>query len=243
MLDSPLHQAQGLVQIGLAAARTHLLGVCSHGNRRGELPLLWGLCQHWVAQGERVLVLEAHVRESAEQPGLLACLQTGTPEADADALGPAWQVWAAAQGLASLPPGPAAVARLFAQLGRFDVVLVYAPVASLVRTLAHSGLSPLLVRTDDATPPLPTYEAAKRLIAQAGLRATVANIAPPGPVAGPSQPAHVIQTCSQRFLGTDLPVVTLKLRDSRNGRDLDRLATRLIEQALTPDLAPAQILH
>lgn len=243
MLESALHQAQGLIQLGLGAAHTRLIGVCSHGSRQGELPLLWGLCSHWVAQGERVLVLEGHVPESPTQPGLLGCLRAGAMEGDADTLDPAWQVWAAAQGLASLTPGPAAVATLFAHLSGFDVVLIYAPVASLVRTLAHTGLAPLLVLANPAVAPLPTYEAAKQLIAQAGLRATVANIAPPCALQRASSPAQVIQNCSQRFLGTDLPVVTLHLRDSRNGHDLDRLATRLLEQALSPDWAAGARVH
>jgi len=241
MLEPCVSQAAGLQSLALQHA-PRLMAVASHGRQLGELPLLWGLCNCWGAHDLSVVVLDAHTRESSDNPGLRQWLDNPLqriedPQPDAQCL-----VLPAAQGLQHLAGGgplQSTCGHLFSQR---DIVLLYANATTLTRSLAGSKLSPLII-----VPPAPravvsAYTTLKRLL-QARLRPGVAQLL----VASvghpqPTNPAAVrrLTHCASSYLGIELHPSTIVASSEpvHLRHDLQRLAMDLFENALP--LEPVQ---
>jgi len=113
MLDTDSsHQAAGLA--GLAAEQApRIVALAGHGDRQSELPLLWQLCAAWTALDYPLVVLDAHVRETAQAPGLQQLLDDSADAADLGQGTQGWPIVPAALGLTALgTPQPGTPAQI-----------------------------------------------------------------------------------------------------------------------------------
>jgi len=235
MLEPWVNQAAGLQALALQHA-PRLVAVASHGQQTGELPLLWGLCASWSDLGQSVLVLDAHAPESADNPGLAQWLNNPLQRAgDEDPL--IWQVLPAARGLQRVHDLPMLEQTLSHLFKPWDIVLIYAPASHLLRVLAGSGLSPLIV-VPPALPCAVSAYAALKLLLQGRLHPSVVNLVPePLMQSGVAltASAYHLQQCAASFLGyhvhTRTVVATSQPVQARE--DLQHLALDLFENALS----------
>jgi hypothetical protein len=241
MLDMCISQAAGLSRLARQSV-PRLVAVVSHGQQRGELPLLWGLCSSWVDMGLPVVVLDGHSHESDANPGLLQMLTTSQRHGPGTAEPSPWSVWPAALGLDWLKGsgfGWHKVGDMFAHDG---VVVVYADAPSLTALLKGSGLSPLLLVPPLKAASFTAYRALKQLLLDAGLEPMVANIhlPAPGPQSKPT-PGQALRDCAQTFLGLTLHPLSLNAMacSDQSREEINRLARHLLENAvvLEPHLA------
>jgi hypothetical protein len=245
MLDVCVSQAAGLS--GLARhSPTRLVAVVSHGQQKGELPLLWSLCSTWVDMGLSVAVLDGHSRESDANPGLLQMLAASQRYGQDDPEPSPWSVWPAAVGLDRLKNSGRdwqTVGGLFPDSG---VVLVYADASCLTNLLHGSGLAPLLVVPPLKAASLTAYQALKHLLLDAGLEPTVANIhlsvfrSQTLPT-----PDQTLKDCAQAFLGHTIHPISLTAMASgdQSNEEVNRLARHLLENAVMLEPHPADRTH
>jgi len=248
MLEPYVNQAAGL-QLMAPQAATRLVGVTSHGQQQGEMPLLWGLCNAWVELGLSVLVLDGHTRESAHNPGLAQLLDNPqTRFDDDDEAAECWTVWPAAAGFEQLGQSGFSASTLGALFPNYAVVLIYADAATMTRLLKRSGLAPLLVVSPLKSSTLSAYQALKQLLLEAQLRPTVANIVLPI-AAHANMPdtthTHPLQHCAQTFLGYAIRPLTITASASaeRSCDGINRLALELLENAVLLERHPAERMH
>lgn len=247
MLEPYVNQAAGL-QLMAPQAASRLVGVTSHGQQQGELPLLWGLCNAWVDFGMSVLVLDGHTQESARNPGLSQLLDNPQARFEDDDDAVSWAVLPAAVGFEQLALGDFSTATLGALFPNYAVVLVYADALTMTRLLKRSGLAPLLVVSPLKSSSLSAYQALKQLLLDAQLRPTVANIVlPVAPHANMPDTAriHPLQQCAQTFLGYAVRPLTITASASaeRSRDDINRLALELLENAVLLERHPQQRMH
>lgn len=247
MLEPGLSQAAGL-QIMAPHIAPRLVGVTSHGQQQGELPLLWGLCNTWVDMGFSVLVLDGHATESTQNPGLSQLLDNPQARFDDDADAASWAVLPAAAGFEQLAQQGFSTTTLGHLFPSYAVVLIYAGAATMTRLLKRSGLAPLLVVSPLKSSTLSAYQALKQLLLDAQLRPTVANIALPSAaqaIMPNTSPAQHLQHCVQTFLGYAIrPLTILASAHPDQAQDgLTRLALELLENALLLERHPLQRMH
>jgi hypothetical protein len=245
MLDIGISQAAGLSNLARQTV-SRLVAVVSHGQQRGELPLLWGLCSSWVEMGLSVVVLDGHSRESDSNPGLLQMLTAAQRYGQCDSEPTPWSVLPAALGLNRLKdsgPGWHKVGALFPSDG---VVVVYADAPNLTALLKGSGLSPLLLVPPLKSASLTAYQALKQLLLDAELEPTVANIDLPAPrFTTRASPGQTLQDCAQSFLGLSLRPLSLTAmaNSDQSNEEITRLARRLLENAVMLEPHPADWTH
>ncbi len=241
MHEAALHQASGLDSI----ARSHsarLVAMVSHGDEKAELPLLWRLCLTWVKLGYPVTVLDAGSVESVDNPGLaqlLDCAYDTVNGNNQDAA--AWRVIPAAMGLQSLRGTAGAANKLSALLAALfaddDVVIVHAKADTLLSLLANSSLQPVIAVSSAPESLLNSYLALKSLLAKGYLSPLVVDLSPTTAssqtAARPSAGA-ALADCAKNFLGHELKWVRLHSgqEDSASASDLQRMALRILENAL-----------
>jgi hypothetical protein len=155
------NQAAGLAALAVGSS-PRIVALAGHEDARSELPLLMQLCTAWTQLDYPLVVLDAHVRETDQVPGLLQ-LMSGDEDYSAAVLSrgnTAWPIVPAALGLGQLMEGAAATKknkadktseagqerarRLAALFPNYELILVYAPAAQLARIWQGSNLSPLL---------------------------------------------------------------------------------------------------
>jgi hypothetical protein len=247
MLETCVNQAAGLQAMAPQVA-PRLVGVTSHGQQHGELPLLWGLCSAWVELGLSVLVLDGHTHESSQNPGLAQWLDDPLSRFNEAEDAVSWSVLPAATGLDRLTQQVFASARLGELFQNYAVVLIYANADTMTKLLKGSGLAPLLIVSPLKASSLSAYRALKQLLLDARLCPTVANIAL-SPVANATMPntstAHHLQHCAMTFLGYAIRPITIvasaRADSSRNG--INRLALELLENAVLLERHPVARMH
>lgn len=247
MLEPYVNQAAGLQLIAHQTA-ARLVGVTSHGQQQGEMPLLWGLCNAWIDLGLSVLVLDGHAQESALNPGLSQLLDNPQARFTNDEVSISWSVLPAANGFDQLAQqgfSPATLGELFPN---YAVVLIYASASTMTRLLKRSGLAPLLVVSPLKSSSLSAYQALKQLLLDAQLRPTVANIALPiaANATMPNMPhATPLQHCAQTFLGYDFRplTITASAQAERSRDGINRLALELLENAVMLERHPSERMH
>ena len=247
MLEPYVNQAAGL-QLMAPQATSRLVGVTSHGQQQGELPLLWGLCSAWVEMGFSVLVLDGHAQESPHNPGLSQLLDNPQARFEGDDAAESWSVLPAANGFEQLAQRGFSATTLGELFPNYAVVLIYASAATMTRLLKRSGLAPLLVVSPLRSSTVSAYQALKQLLLDAQLRPTVANITLPS-AAHATMPdtaqTHHLQHCAQTFLGYAIRPLTItasaRAENSRDG--INRLALELLENAVQLERHPLERMH
>ncbi len=241
MLEMCNNQAAGLRSM-LAKAAPRVMAMASHGNQQGELPLLWSLCSTLVGLGYPVAVLDATTAESADNPGLEHLLDDAYSK-DGDDCDPlSWTVIPAAHGLQRLCSQPSsdhglAVDPLAGLFPSFGVIVIYAGTEILTRLLPGSGIAPLLTVTPAKASSVTAYQALKKMLLNAQLRPTVANITSK-PLSTSSladqSPIKKLQECAMTFLDYQFDSLAIRVLQSQKCRsdDMNRLAWRLLENAL-----------
>lgn len=240
MLESCVNQGAGLQHIA-SQAGPRVIAMASHGEQQGELPLLWSLCSTLVDSGYPVVVLDATTSESTDNPGLEQLLDGVYWRNDEIGATMSWTVLPASRGLQMiqasrsnhrLPLDP-----LSGLLENFGVIVIYARAELLVRLLPGSGIEPLLTVSPVKMSSVTAYQALKKMLLNAGLRPTVANIVldplTNTPMASQS-PVNKLQECAMEFLGYRPEALNIRARPSegRASDDVNRLALRLLENAM-----------
>ena len=245
MLEPCLNQAAGLQ--GLAARQTpKLIAVASHGEQKGELPLLWSLCAAWVDMGLTVTVLDGHAKESKENPGLQQMLGNAPSGLLSHHDNADWAVLPASQGLTQLPKLGRNLTTLGTLLRDCGVVLLYADAGTLTGLLRGSGLAPLVVVAPLKTSSITAYQAVKQLLLDAHLHPTVANITMTPSASSAMPPSNQnLQDCAKTFLGLAIKPISVsamaKASDSRN--EINRLALQLLESAISLEPQLMERIH
>ena len=241
MLEMCVNQAAGLQSMAVQTA-PRVIAMASHGNQQGELPLLWNLCSTLVGLGYPVAVLDATTTESADNPGLEHLLDDAYSKGD-DGCDPlSWTVIPAALGLQRLCAQPSsghglAMDPLAGLFQSFGVIVIYAGTEVLTRLLPGSGIAPLLTVTPAKMSSVTAYQALKKMLLNAQLRPTVANITRTAPstssMPDPS-PIKNLQECAMTFLDYQFDSLAIRVLQSQECRsdDMNRLAWRLLENAL-----------
>ena len=239
MLEMCVNQGAGLQSIGMQAS-PRVIAMASHGNQQGELPLLWSLCSTLVGFGYPVAVLDATTVESSENPGLEQLLDEACWQDDAsEPL--SWSVIPAALGLqrlctqrcrSMLPMDP--LGNLFQNFG---VVVIYARADLLAHLLSGSGIEPLLTVSPVKMSAVTAYQALKKLLLNAKLRPTVANITSASNSKTPmsdNSAVKKLQECAMTFLDYRLDSLAVRAMQAQEVRsdDMTRLALRLLENAM-----------
>jgi hypothetical protein len=234
MLEPCLSQAAGLQGL-TPQISPKLIAMASHGNQQGELALLWSLCSTWVDMGLSVLVIDGHVHESLDNPGLFQLLSDPLGQVPSDRDSVAWSVLPAANGLTCLTSPDFSSGTLEHYLHKYEVVVVYAN-ATVVSTLFKgSDLTPLLVVSPLKSSSLTAYQAMKQLLLNAHLHPTVANITLEySKTPFETEPMQNLQDCAMSFLGLVVKPVNVSARaDGETSRgEISRLALRLLESAV-----------
>jgi hypothetical protein len=239
MHDLPLNQAVGL--LGLAAPQApQLVAVVAHGDARTEQPLLWQVSSALTELGYGVTVLDASVTETMDQPGLIQLLDCSFGHGPLEEDGPAWKVLPAALGLQSLCAMGVKPAHSLQRLGDAfqanEMIVLYAGVDTLIQLLSDSELRPLLSVSGEKSSLLTSYLALKRLLRKGRLEPTILNMMQDD-TQGKSAAgvAHALRECARNFLAYDLKPIRIdpSQNDARMDVDMRRLATRLLENALS----------
>jgi hypothetical protein len=242
MLDTDSHQAAGLA--GLAAGQApRIVALAGHGDRQSELPLLWQLCAAWTALDYPLVVLDAHVRETEQTPGLQQLLIDGEDPGTLDRGAEDWPILPAALGLTALgtpqagTPAQASAERtrrLAELFNGYELILLYAPAHELARSFQGSSLSPLLSVSTQETAMLSAYHGLKQLLNLGKLRPTIVSVmndpALSTRVAGHSLSRN-LQDCARDFLACEVPALTVC---PAQAEEMQRLALRTLEHALQP---------
>jgi hypothetical protein len=245
MLDMCITQAAGLSGLTRQTV-SRLIAVVSHGQQRGELPLLWGLCSSWVEMGLPVVVLDGHSRESDTNPGLLQMLNPSLHYDQADSEPSPWSVLPAKQGLDWLKHSGFGWHTIGALFQHDGVVVVYADAPSLTPLLKGSGIRPLLLVPPLQAASLTAYQALKQLLLDAGLEPTVANIHLSAPrLTLRPRPDQLFQDCAQSFLGLTLHPMSLNAtaNSGQSNEEITRLARHLLENAVMLEPHSADRTH
>ena len=239
MLETCVNQGAGLQGLALQAA-PRVLAMASHGDRQGELSLLWSLCATLVDLGYPLAVLDASAAESDTNPGLAQLLDDSGWRADQSFAPLPWSVIPAARGLQQLCQHHAPGLELDALGGLFQgfgVIVIYARADVLTRLLPDSGVEPLLTVSLDKMSCVTAYQALKHMLLSAQLRPTITfSRCEPGPdtaMAGPS-PLKNLQDCAMTFLDYRIDLLSVRERQGHTSPsdDMHRLALRLLENAM-----------
>ncbi|MEO8118573.1 MAG: hypothetical protein ABI606_04525 [Rhodoferax sp.] len=235
-----VNQGAGLQSIALQAA-PRVIAMASHGDRRGELPLLWNLCATLVGFGYPVAVLDATTVESSDNPGLVQLLDDACWQSDESNDPLPWSVIPAALGLQRLSTQRSGHGLPMAPLGglfqNFGVLVIYAHADVLTLLLPSSGIEPLLTVSPVKMSSVTAYQALKKMLLNAKLRPTVATItsgvSSKTVMAGDS-PIKKLQECAMTFLDYRLDALTVRAMPSQEcpSEDMNRLALRLLENAM-----------
>jgi hypothetical protein len=247
MLESCVNQAAGLQSLALQAS-PRLVAVTSHGEQKGELPLLWGLCGAWEDMGFPVIVLDGHAQESPQNPGLSRLLDNPLERFQDERDIGLWSVIPAASGfekLASTGFTSRTVGDLFQN---YAIVLIYANADTMTHLLKGSNLNPLLIVAPLKSSSLTAYRALKQLLLDAQLQPTVANITlvPNAAASMPSiTPAQHLQDCAEAFLGySRKPLsITASAQAESSRDDINRLALQLLENAMPLERHAMERVH
>lgn len=239
MLDAGVHQAAGLCALNAQQA-PRFVALASHGDRRSELPLLWQLCGAWSTLGYPVVVLDATVTETEQQPGLQQLLH------DSDAMariaqGPQnWPIVPAALGLAQAFPKtpdtqrPSGLQQLGALFHAYEIVLLYAPAPALASALPGSGVAPLLAVSASEAALLTAYHGLKQLLNIGKLRPTIVAVMDDSALATRVSGHSIgrnLQDCARDFLACEIPALTVC---PTRAQDMHQLALRTLERAPQP---------
>ena len=240
MLDTSLNQGAGLHSIPCPAL-ARVIAVASHGDSQSELPLLWNLCIALASMSTGPLaVLDGTTPESIEHPGLSHFLEDGHKPYESRCGQPAWDVIPAARGLEKLCQQPRLGMQALNNLGNLlrshGTIVMYAPADLLGTLMADSGAHPLLLVSSTRTSRVTAYQSLKRMLLNCGLRPTIATM-----VVDSRQSAlnagqalsNNLQDCAMYFLGYKLDVTTLPVDPDSFPNDMNRLAVRLLESALS----------
>jgi hypothetical protein len=247
MLESCVNQAAGLQSLALQLS-PRLMAVTSHGQQRGELPLLWGLCASWADMGLSVVVLDGHAQESPQNPGLTQMLDNALERFSDEAGSVSWSVIPAARGFQRLSATGFSSNTVGELFQNYSVVLIYANADTMTRLVKGSGLTPLLVVSPLKSSSLTAYRALKQLLLDAQLRPTVANITlvPNATVSMQrTLPAQHLQDCAETFLGYTVKPLTIvaSARAESSRDDINRLALQLLENAVPLERHPITRIH
>lgn len=239
MLDHPINQAAGLLDLAIAPS-PKLVAMVSHGDDQVELPLLLQLCTTLVGFGHPVTVLDGTVLESPDNPGLAQLLDYSmAPLAPADA--PAWSVMPARLGLQTLGSGHGMGRRALADAGSLfpqdSVVMVYSTAQTLAHLLHGSSVRPVLAVSSAKTSLLTSYLALKRLLLKGALEPTIVNVvdnANPATRTAPSRMPTSLNDCAKYFLNYQVNAfnVTASTADGRPSASMGRLVLGLLENAM-----------
>ncbi len=240
MLETESHQAAGLA--AMAAGQTpRIAALASHGDHRSELPLLWQLCAAWTALDYPLVVLDAHVRETEQAPGLQQLLTDHEDPAHLDQGTQDWLIVPAALGLTALgTPQAGAPAEASAERTRrlaelfpgHELILLYAPAHELARSFQGSGLSPLLPVSANDAALLSGYHALKQLLNMGKLRPTIVSVMDDSNLATRVSGHSIsrnLQDCARDFLACEVPALTVCPTQTE---ETQRLALRTLEHAL-----------
>lgn len=245
MLETGFHQGAGLQ--GLAShTAPRLVAMASHGDRPSELPLLWDLCAAWTELGYPVVVLDATHNETPQQPGLQQLLapECRSEEPPREAADMAWPIYPAGLGLRQLFAGSdqTGYAQPMGQLEQlfqnYDVVLLYAPAALLAERLPGSGIAPLLTVSATGSSVLTAYQALKSLLINGRLQPTIVSMVDASDQSSKACGQNLnksLQDCARSFLGRQVNTLCVDMHPASDPalRDVNRLALRLLESAVT----------
>lgn len=238
MLEAYVNQASGLrVQATVPAPR--IVMMASHGDRPSELPLLNDLCTTWTVLGYAVVVLDATMAETDNDPGLQQLLASSRHAGLAGGNHSVWPILPAASGFEQLCLNEAAMTggesplQLLGNVFRnYEIVLVYASAENLASCLPDSGIEPLLTFSTGSVSRLSAYQALKQLLLIGRLQPTIVavmNESDPNGLASGHSMCKSLQDCALTFLGHRLTSLTV----SRASDDMSSLALRLLEKALS----------
>ena len=239
MLDHPINQAAGLLDLAIAPA-PKLIAMVSHGDEQVELPLLLQLCTALVGFGHPVTVLDGTVLESPDNPGLAQLLDYSmAPPVASDA--PSWSVVPARLGLQTLTSGSAMGQHALADTGGLfpqdSVVLVYSTAQTLAHLLHGSSVRPVLAVSSAKTSLLTSYLALKRLLLKGALEPTIVNVVDNAKVPTSITPNRMptsLNDCAKYFLNYQVNAlnVTASTADERPSASIGRLVLGLLEHAM-----------
>lgn len=251
MLEAGLDQGAGLRQ-QMPTSQVRLIPVIRHHAGQPELDLLWRLCQAFGELGMPVAVLDTCTAESAQQPGLLQLLDESVAVHQlADPQGLPWIILPAGLGWRQRVSAHGLSAAMSEQLNHlfsdYTVVLVYGAAELLGPTLSHSDARPLVALEAQREQLITAYTAIKQLLADSLLLPTAAVLLREPTEAAIRQAVQVRQalsTCVTKHVGCAFDGITIQTyaHDDSAGRDVRRLALRLLEHAMPLGGAmPAQV--
>lgn len=241
MLEICVNQGAGLRPIAMQSRAPRVIAMASHGDQRGELPLLWSLCSTLVELGYSVMVLDDHSVESADNPGLDQLLDDSCWRRDGVSESNSWAVMPAALGFRRIAADASTrglpLSLLHSVLSNYGVIVIYAPAEVLTRLLPGTGIEPLLTVSPLKMSSVTAYQSLKQMLLNAGLRSTVANIALDGVADAGGRfgsSAQNLQECAMAFLGYRLDSLTIRAGgvEERIADDIHRLTLRLLENAM-----------
>jgi hypothetical protein len=258
------NQAAGLAALAVESS-PRIVALAGHEDARSELPLLMQLCAAWTNLDYPLVVLDAHVSETDQVPGLSQLLR-GDEDFSAAVLSnspTAWPIVPAALGLEQLmedayakPAGNGAAKALDAGQERarqlaalfpgYELILVYAPAATLARVWQGSNLSPLLPVSVQESALLSAYQALKQMLSLGKLRPTIVTVMQDAALTTRMSGHNIsrnLQECARDFLACETPALTVC---PDRPEEMQRLALRSLEAGLQPQdwdlsavLAPA----
>ncbi|MBT0569540.1 hypothetical protein KIK84_04325 [Curvibacter sp. CHRR-16] len=236
MLEAPLHQAAGLIRLGVHHS-PKLLAMVSHGDENAELPLLLRLCTNMVELGYPVVVLDGTAMESNDNPGLEQALQ-GLESGWSSLETPGWNIIPAGLGLLSLAARNRGVLGwngVHALFGHHAVVVVYATATVLTPLFTGSEVRPVIALSRAKTSLLTSYVALKRVLTKGHLQPLVVHVRQATPDNSPS-PVTGLQEYTRQFLQYEFSAIELDIdsaEDNSADTDVQRLALGLLETAHT----------
>lgn len=255
------NQAAGLAGLAVESS-PRIVALAGHEDAQSELPLLMQLCAAWTNLDYPLVVLDAHVQETDDAPGLLQLLR-GDEDFSASLLtnaAAAWPIVPAALGLEQLMNGavasdkkpgktqakvastkaPAAdlgqerAQQLAALFPGYDLILVYAPAPMLARTWQGSSLSPLLPVSVQESALLSAYQALKQMLSLGKLRPTIVTVMQDAALTT-RMSGHNISRNLQECARDFLACETPALTVCpERPEEMQRLALRSLEAALQP---------
>jgi hypothetical protein len=261
------NQAAGLAALAVESS-PRIVALAGHEDARSELPLLMQLCAAWTNLDYPLVVLDAHVSETDEVPGLSQLLR-GDEDFSAAVLSnsaTAWPIVPAALGLEQLmdaasettakpagkgvpkmtDAGQERARQLAALFPGYELILVYAPAAVLAQVWQGSSLSPLLPVSVQESALLSAYQALKQMLSLGKLRPTIVTVMQDAALTTRMSGHNIsrnLQECARDFLACETPALTVC---PDRPEEMQRLALRSLEAGLQPQdwdlaamLAPA----
>lgn len=248
------NQAAGLAALAVESS-PRIVALAGHEDARSELPLLMQLCAAWTNLDYPLVVLDAHVRETDQVPGLSQLLR-GDEDFSAAVLGnsaTAWPIVPSALGLEQLLDGTAVSTKtagkgsaktldagqdrarqLAALFPGYELILVYAPAAVLARVWQGSNLSPLLPVSVQESALLSAYQALKQMLSLGKLRPTIVTVMQDAALTTRMSGHNIsrnLQECARDFLACETPALTVC---PERPEEMQRLALRSLEAGLQP---------